>query len=188
MIEDYAAEGKSLARVEGKVVFVEGVVPGDVVDIRLYKNKKDWGEGSAILFHAYSPDRVIPFCQHFGVCGGCQWQMLPYEKQLHYKQQQVNETLKRIGKVELPAVRPILGAAETRFYRNKLEYTFGTREFTAHPPPSRREGAPQYKTQLVEKPKSFDPSGSVGLQSPSFGGGNAGLPLTPSGGGGIEAV
>src|SRR5690242_14676780 len=77
-IDDYAAEGKSLAKLNGKVVFVEGVVPGDVVDIRLNKNKKDWAEGYPIQFHTYSDERVTPFCQHFGTCGGCQWQMLPY--------------------------------------------------------------------------------------------------------------
>jgi 23S rRNA (uracil1939-C5)-methyltransferase len=128
-IEDYAAEGKSLARVEGKVIFVENAVPGDLVDIRLSKNKKDWAEGMAIHFHEYSPERVAAFCSHFGVCGGCQWQMLPYEKQLQYKQKQVEETLRRIGKIELPRLLPIIGALETKFYRNKLEYTFSNKRF-----------------------------------------------------------
>ncbi|MDP9229690.1 MAG: TRAM domain-containing protein, partial [Bacteroidota bacterium] len=132
LIEDYAAEGKSLARVDGKVIFAEGAVPGDVVDIRLRRNKKDWAEGTVIQIHSFSNDRVVPFCRHFGVCGGCQWQMLPYEKQLYYKQKQVEEALKRIGKVELPGIMPILGADETRYYRNKLEYTFGTKEFLPH--------------------------------------------------------
>jgi len=128
-VEDYAAEGKSLARVGGKVIFIENVVPGDVVDIQLGKNKKDWAEGRPLRFHSYSPDRVIPFCSHFGVCGGCQWQMLPYEKQLQYKQRQVRDNLQRIGKVALPEMMPILGAAETRYYRNKMEYTFGNKRF-----------------------------------------------------------
>jgi 23S rRNA (uracil1939-C5)-methyltransferase len=128
-MEDYAAEGKSLARVEGKVVFAEGTIPGDVVDIRLKKNKKDWAEGVPVHFHQYSPERVTPFCQHFGVCGGCQWQMLPYEKQLQYKQKQVADSLKRIGKVALPEMMPIIGAPETQFYRNKLEYTFGNKRY-----------------------------------------------------------
>jgi 23S rRNA (uracil1939-C5)-methyltransferase len=126
---DYAAEGKSLAKAEGKVVFVENAVPGDVVDVRLLRNKKDWAEGTAIHFHKYSKDRVDPFCSHFGVCGGCQWQMLPYEKQLEYKQKQVEETLRRIGKIDLPPILPIIGANETKFYRNKLEYTFSNRRF-----------------------------------------------------------
>ena len=129
LVEDYAAEGKSLARVDGKVIFIENAVPGDVVDLRLVKNKKDWAEGIPLRIHSFSADRVEPFCSHFGVCGGCQWQMLPYDKQLQYKQKQVEETLKRIGKVLLPALLPIIGADETRYYRNKLEYTFGTKEF-----------------------------------------------------------
>ncbi len=132
-VEDYAAEGKSLARVDGKVIFIERVVPGDIVDIRLGKNKKDWAEAHPIRFHAYSPDRVEPFCAHFGVCGGCQWQMLPYERQLDYKQQQVEQALKRIGKVTLPPLMPILGATDTRYYRNKLEYTFSSRRFVPGP-------------------------------------------------------
>lgn len=129
LVENYAAEGKSLARRDGKVVFIEQVVPGDVVDIRLSKNKKDWAEGYPIQFRSYSAERVTPFCQHFGVCGGCQWQMLPYERQLEYKQQQVYDNLTRIGKVALPPFRPIAGAESDRFYRNKLEYTFSTKEF-----------------------------------------------------------
>ena len=128
-VEDYAAEGKSLAKVDGKVIFIEGVVPGDVVDVQLGRNKKDWAEGRPLRFHSYSADRVKPFCSHFGVCGGCQWQMLPYEKQLLYKQKQVRDNLQRIGKVVLPEMMPILGAKETRYYRNKIEYTFGNKRF-----------------------------------------------------------
>jgi 23S rRNA (uracil1939-C5)-methyltransferase len=128
-VEDYAAEGKSLAKVDGKVIFIEGVVPGDVVDVLLGRNKKDWAEGRPLRFHSYSVDRVKPFCSHFGVCGGCQWQMLPYEKQLLYKQKQVKDNLQRIGKVVLPEMMPILGANETRYYRNKIEYTFGNKRF-----------------------------------------------------------
>lgn len=129
LVEDYAAEGKSIARVEGKVIFIERVVPGDVVDIRLVKSKKDWAEAFPLKFHSYSKERTEPFCSHFGVCGGCQWQMLPYEKQLIYKRQQVEDNLKRIGKVELPDVPPVLGADETKWYRNKLEYTFSSKRF-----------------------------------------------------------
>ena len=117
-VEDYAAEGKSLARVDGKVIFIENVVPGDVVDVRLLKNKKDWAKGVPLQFHSYSSERVAPFCSHFGVCGGCQWQMLPYEKQLQYKSKQVADVLQRIVKVSLPEIQPILGAADTKYYRN----------------------------------------------------------------------
>lgn len=129
LVEDYAAEGKSLARVDGKVIFIENAIPGDVVDVRLSKNKKDWAEGHITAFQQYSPDRIDPFCAHFGVCGGCRWQMLPYPLQLKYKQQQVEDVLKRIGKVVLPPITLILGAPETRRYRNKLEYTFSSRRF-----------------------------------------------------------
>lgn len=129
LIESYAAEGKSLARVNGKVIFVEQAVPGDIVDLRLGKNKKDWAEGHITSFKEYSPDRVTPFCPHFGVCGGCQWQMLPYQKQLQYKQQQVADNLQRIGKVQLPPMMPIVGAAHTTHYRNKMEYTFGNKRY-----------------------------------------------------------
>ncbi|MBS1917946.1 MAG: 23S rRNA (uracil(1939)-C(5))-methyltransferase RlmD [Bacteroidetes bacterium] len=129
LIEDYAAEGKSLARADGKVVFVENTVPGDIADVKLVKNKKDWAEGFVTQYHQYSSDRVAPFCSHFGVCGGCQWQMLPYEKQLFYKQKQVADNLSRIGKIALPEMMPILGAEKTTQYRNKLEYTFSNKRF-----------------------------------------------------------
>ena len=128
-MEDYAAEGKSIARVEGKVIFIERAVPGDVVDIKLLKSKKDWAEGYPLQFHSLSKERTEPFCQHFGVCGGCQWQMLPYDKQLFYKRQQVEDNLKRIGKIELPEIPAVLGADETKWYRNKLEYTFSSKRF-----------------------------------------------------------
>ena len=129
LIEDYAAEGKALARVNGKVIFVEGAVPGDVVDVQLQKNKADWGEGFVKHFHSYSEIRVTPFCSHFGVCGGCQWQMLPYEQQLIYKRKQVVDNLTRIAKVALPPIPEILGAEQTQGYRNKVEYTFATEKF-----------------------------------------------------------
>src|SRR5262249_1167646 len=118
LVENYAAEGKSLARVDGKVIFIENAIPGDVVDVKLSKNKMDWAEGFITAFHQYSLDRVEPFCPHFGVCCGCRWQMLPYSRQLQYKQQQVEDVLERIGKVQLPPISPILGATESKYYRN----------------------------------------------------------------------
>ncbi|MFP5039649.1 23S rRNA (uracil(1939)-C(5))-methyltransferase RlmD [Parasediminibacterium sp. JCM 36343] len=129
LVESYAAEGKSLARVDGKVIFIESTVPGDIVDIQLGKSKKDWAEAYPLAFKKYAANRVAPFCKHFGVCGGCQWQMLPYDQQLIYKQQQVADNLSRIGKVQLPEMLPIAGATQTTGYRNKLEYTFATRRF-----------------------------------------------------------
>lgn len=128
-VSDYAAEGKSLAKVDGKVIFIEGAVPGDVVSVRLGRNKKDWAEGTVTHFHRLSSQRVEPFCSHFGICGGCQWQMLPYPQQLAFKQKQVEECLKRIGKLVLPPILPIIGAGQTTRYRNKMEYTFGNRRF-----------------------------------------------------------
>lgn len=147
-MEDYAAEGKSIARVEGKVIFIPNAIPGDIVDVRLLKNKKDWAEGMILQIHAFSEERVQPFCSHFGVCGGCQWQMLPYEKQLQYKHRQVEETLKRIGKVILPAFLPILGAPETEYYRNKIEYTFGTKEFTKEKPDKEPSQNPEERAEF----------------------------------------
>ena len=129
LIEDYAAEGKCIARQDGKVIFIEGVVPGDRVDVRITKSKKDWAEGVVVSFVSKAADRVAPFCDHFGVCGGCQWQMLPYTKQLQFKQQQVEQTLQRIGKVTLPTILPIAGATQTTQYRNKIEYTFGNKRY-----------------------------------------------------------
>jgi len=94
-ITDYAAEGKALAKQDGKVIFISGAVPGDVADVLLTKNKKDWAEGRVLQIKEYSKERVEPFCRHFGVCGGCKWQMLAYNKQLQYKQQEAEQTLKR---------------------------------------------------------------------------------------------
>ena len=129
LVTGYAAEGKSLARQDGKVIFIEGAVPGDVVDVFVSTNKKDYGEGRATHFHEYSTQRTEPFCQHFGTCGGCKWQMLPYPKQLEYKQQEVAQNFRRIGKVELPEMMPIIGADETIHYRNKLEFTFSNKRY-----------------------------------------------------------
>ncbi len=128
-IEKYAAEGRCLARLDGKVIFVEKVVPGDVVDVWITKSKGDWAEGYPHQFHVYSDLREKPFCEHFGVCGGCTWQMLPYHLQLEYKQQQVIDQLTRIGGIQLPAISPIKGADPIRHYRNKLEFTFSNRRY-----------------------------------------------------------
>ncbi|MEO6731227.1 MAG: 23S rRNA (uracil(1939)-C(5))-methyltransferase RlmD [Ferruginibacter sp.] len=134
LVTGYAAEGKSLARQDGKVIFIEGAVPGDVVDVFVSTNKKDYGEGKATRFHEFSKERTEPFCRHFGTCGGCKWQMLPYQKQLEYKQQEVAQNFRRIGKVDLPPMMPIVGADETVHYRNKLEFTFSSKEYTTAPP------------------------------------------------------
>lgn len=123
-ITDFAAEGKSIARVDDVVIFVPFVVPGDVVDLKILKKKHNYAEAVAVSFQKYSDVRAVPFCSHFGVCGGCKWQNLPYGEQLRYKQKQVVDNLTRIGKVELPEISPILGSEKTQCYRNKLEYSF----------------------------------------------------------------
>ena len=128
-VTDYAAEGKALAKLDGKVIFISGAVPGDKADILLTKNKKDWAEGRVLEIKEYAPDRVTPFCKHFGICGGCKWQMLPYTKQLQYKQQEAEQNLRRIGKVELPGIMPIVGGDDTVYYRNKLEFTFSNKRY-----------------------------------------------------------
>lgn len=168
LVADYAAEGKSLARVDGKVIFIENAVPGDVVDVRLLKNKKDWAEGMVLHTHVYSADRVDPFCSHFGICGGCKWQMLPYEKQLEYKHRQVEETLKRIGKVELPAFLPILGAPETTHYRNKIEYTFGTKEFTRVKPVKADRAAGEQPAKPAAEESAIPAFRGVGFHAKGF--------------------
>ena len=121
-IEAVAAEGKAVAHVNDMAVFVPFVVPGDIVDLRIRKKRKNYAEAEVVRFVEYSPLRVKPVCKHFGVCGGCKWQNLPYDEQLKAKQQQVFDQLTRIGKVELPKFLPILGSEKIYEYRNKTEY------------------------------------------------------------------
>ena len=128
-ISDVAAEGKALAKVNDLVVFVPYVVPGDVVDLQVKRKKNHYAEAVAVKFYEKSPLRVEPFCQHYGVCGGCKWQCLSYEEQIKYKQKQVFDNLTRIGKIELPEFMPILGSKKTVFYRNKLEFTFSNKRW-----------------------------------------------------------
>jgi 23S rRNA (uracil1939-C5)-methyltransferase len=128
-ITDIGAEGNALARVDNLVVFVPMLIPGDVVDIKVIKKRKKYLEGRVLKFHEYSSDRIVPRCKHFGVCGGCKWQHLPYNLQLKYKEKQVRDNLTRIGKIELPEINPIIGSAEEFLYRNKLEYTFSDKRW-----------------------------------------------------------
>lgn len=143
-ITDIAAEGKSLARVNDMVVFVPFTVPGDVVDLQIRKKKHSYCEAEVIRFVEYSKIRTAPMCQHFGTCGGCKWQNLPYEEQLKAKQKQVYDQLRRIGKVELPEFRPIAGSVKTKEYRNKLEFgcsnkRWMTKEEIATLPPQEKQ-------------------------------------------------
>ncbi len=122
---DAGAKGVSVAKApEGQVIFIPNVVPGDVVDVQTFKKRKSYFEGKAIKFHSYSEYRVTPVCQHFGACGGCKWQNMEYSRQLFYKNQEVYNNLKRIGKIELPDFEPILGSEKQFFYRNKMEFGF----------------------------------------------------------------
>jgi 23S rRNA (uracil1939-C5)-methyltransferase len=163
-VTGYAAEGKALARRDGKVFFIEGAVPGDIVDLRITRNKKDWAEGKPVRFIQYAEDRVSPFCSHFGICGGCKWQMLPYPLQLRYKQEEAAHNLRRIGKVDLPPFPPIIGANPDREYRNKLEFTFSNRAWLSEEeiallPPKSPDSPPNlhFKPALgFHIPKLFD--------------------------------
>ena len=128
-ITGVAAEGKAITKVDNLVVFVPYAVPGDVVDLQVRRKKHSYAEAEVVKFHRYSEQRATPFCQHFGVCGGCKWQCLPYEEQLRYKQQQVVDNLTRIGKIELPPVSPILSSRHTQCYRNKLEFGFSNKKW-----------------------------------------------------------
>ena len=128
-ITGVAAEGKALCRHNDKVIFVPFAAPGDVVDLQITRKKHSYAEARIVKMHKPSDIRVEPFCPHFGVCGGCKWQHVPYEYQLQFKQQQVVDNLTRIGKIELPEITPIKGSVKTREYRNKLEYTFSNRSW-----------------------------------------------------------
>jgi len=159
----YAAGGKSIAKLDGKVIFIEGAVPGDRVDVALSKNKKDWAEGKVIRLRQASAERATPFCRHFGICGGCKWQMLPYDKQVQFKQEEVEQQLKRIGRLDIPVLQPIGAAHHTRQYRNKLEFTFSSRKYftaeelqTMEMPEEGPRGLPAIPALGFHVPGSFD--------------------------------
>lgn len=128
-VTDVAAEGKALARVNELVVFIPFAAPGDCGDVQLTRKKNSYAEGRIVNFHKYSPYRVEPKCMHFGVCGGCKWQHLDYAQQIAHKQQQVVDSLTRIGKIDLPEITPILGSKNIYYYRNKLEFTFSNKSW-----------------------------------------------------------
>lgn len=128
-ITDIGAEGNAIARIDNMVLFVPMLIPGDVVDVKVVRKRKKYLEGRAVKFHEYSSDRITPRCSHFGVCGGCRWQHLPYRLQLKYKERQVIDSLQRIGRVELPEIKPVIGSENEYYYRNKLEFTFSDRRW-----------------------------------------------------------
>ena len=139
-IADLAAEGRTVTRIDNFVVFINNkVIPGDVADIKVTRQKRNYLEAIPVKFHKFSEKRAEPFCSHFGVCGGCKWQNLKYVEQLKYKEQQVKDSLTRIGKVMYTAINPIIPAEQTEFYRNKLEFTFSNKRWLT--PEEVREGA-----------------------------------------------
>ncbi len=172
LVTDYAAEGKALAKLDGKVIFISGAVPGDVADVFITKNKKDWAEGRVQKIVSYSKERVEPFCKHFSVCGGCKWQMLPYAKQLEYKQQEAAQNLRRIGKVALPEILPIIGADDDKYYRNKLEFTFSNKRYLLpeeiNTQQSTREIAAKDENNLPIAESQTPPSGGWGAGALGF--------------------
>lgn len=129
VITDVAAEGNAIAKIDDIVLFVEGVIPGDVVNIQVTKKRKRYYEGRVLELVKPSDDRQPAFCEHFGTCGGCKWQILPYEKQLFYKEKQAKDQLERIGHVDVEEYKPILGSKNTKYYRNKLEFTFSNKRW-----------------------------------------------------------
>ena len=128
-IIDIAEEGKGVAKADELVVFVDKAVPGDIVDVKIVKKKKNFAEAVIETLHTASDLRTDPFCQHFGTCGGCKWQHMQYDAQLHFKQKNVEAALQRLAKVDTSAMEPILGSAENKYYRNKLEYTFSNKRW-----------------------------------------------------------
>ena len=154
LIEDIGAEGKALARINDMVIFTKLAMPGDIVDLQVTKKRKKYQEARITKFHEYSKDRVEAFCEHFATCGGCKWQFLPYEKQLYYKQKQVEDQLKRIGKIDLPEILPILGSEINTFYRNKLEFTFSNKKWLTE--------------EEIESGKDFSNSDSLGFHAPGM--------------------
>ena len=154
LITDIGAEGNAIARVDGQVVFVPMLVPGDIVDLRIRKKRRKYLEGSVVRFHEYSPDRIKPVCRHFGVCGGCKWQHLPYSLQLKFKEKQVTDNLTRIGKVQAAEIYPILGSSEIYRYRNKLEYAFSDRRWLTR--------------EEVESDSNFEKEDALGFHIPGL--------------------
>lgn len=128
-IVDAGSEGKAIAKNNEQVIFVPFVVPGDEIDVKITRKRRNYLEGRAVHFHKYSNKRVDPECEHFGLCGGCKWQNMAYKHQLHYKEKQVTDNLERIGKIETTAINEIIPSENTFYYRNKLEFTFSEKKW-----------------------------------------------------------
>ena len=159
LITDVGAEGKAIAHIDGMVVFVPFVVPGDVVDVKILKKKKKYAEGRAVNVKHYSDKRATPQCPHFGTCGGCRWQNLQYDQQLAAKQQQVRDNLERLGHIDCQGMLPICGSEDIFYYRNKLEFTFSTRAWHELPPA---------KDAAVDPEGEIKPDGALGFHIPTL--------------------
>lgn len=155
-IEKYAAEGKAIGYYEDKVVFVGNVIPGDIVDAQVSKKRKNYYEAFVTHLQTPSPDRIEPFCEHFGVCGGCRWQNLPYEKQLAAKQLEVSDNLQRIGKINIRETLPIKSSTAQRYYRNKLEFTFSAQRWLTKEEVASDKDIPQEPALGFHVPRFFD--------------------------------
>ena len=153
-ITDIANEGKAIAKLDNMIIFTQYVVPGDVVDIQVTRKKNSYMEGKVVNIHSFSPKREVPFCSHYGICGGCKWQILPYPEQIRHKQKQVFNNLTRIGKVDLPEISPILGSEKTIFYRNKLEFTFSNKRWLTE--------------EQIKSGESFDNMNALGFHIPGM--------------------
>jgi len=151
-----AAEGKAIAKHDEKVIFIAGAIPGDIVDVELHRVKKTHAEGRILRYQKKSKDRIDAECQHFGVCGGCKWQHLPYDKQIAYKEQQVLDQFQRIGHIEVEEKLPILGAEEIYFYRNKLEFTFSDKRWLTQEEIENNEEIGERRALGFHIPKLFD--------------------------------
>lgn len=156
LIVDAGSEGMSVAKPEGRVVFVPFGVPGDVVDLEVFKKKKNYLEGRILRVKQPSDKRVMPVCQHFGLCGGCKWQQMDYQWQIYYKQKQVKDNFDRIGKLDYPEIRPILGCEKQYYYRNKLEYAFSNRKWLTDGAPAGTYGEEECKGLGFHLPQLFD--------------------------------
>ena len=156
LIVDADSEGMSVAKPEGRVVFVPFGVPGDVVDLEVFKKKKNYLEGRILRIKKPSDKRVTPVCQHFGLCGGCKWQQMDYQWQIYYKQKQVKDNFDRIGKLDYPEIRPILGCEKQYYYRNKLEYAFSNRKWLTDGAPAGTYGEEECKGLGFHLPQLFD--------------------------------
>jgi len=155
-IIDIAAEGKAIAKVDDLVIFVEGAIPGDIVTLQIIKKKKKYCEARIIDFEQYSSQRTNAFCKHFGICGGCKWQILPYPLQLEYKNKQVKDQLTRIGHVQIDTILPIVAAPKTTLYRNKLEFTFSNKRWLTQQEIIEQDHIVQSNALGFHVPKLFD--------------------------------